>query len=47
MEFRKMILKKLLGQKWRNKYREQTYGHGERGGQGELDGERNMETYHM
>ena len=28
MEFIKMILKKLFaGQKWRNKYREQTYGH--------------------
>ena len=25
--------------------REQTYGHGERGGEGEMYGERNMETY--
>ena len=27
------------------RYREQTYGHGERGGEGEMYGERNMETY--
>ena len=27
------------------KHREQTYGHGERGGEGELYGESNMETY--
>ena len=27
------------------KQREQTYGHGERGGEGELYGESNMETY--
>ena len=31
MEFRKMILKNLLtGQQWKNRHREQTYGHGER-----------------
>ena len=27
------------------KHREQTYGHGERGGEGEMCGEINMETY--
>ena len=27
------------------KHREQTYGHGERGGEGEMYGESNMETY--
>ena len=35
-----MVPKNLLaGQQWRNRHREQTYGHGERGG------ESNMETY--
>ena len=29
----------------RNRHREQTYGHGERGGEGEIYGESNMETY--
>ena len=34
-----MILKNLLtGQQWRNRHREQTYGHGERGGEGEMVG---------
>ena len=28
-----------------DKHREQTYGHGERGGEGERYGESNMETY--
>ena len=43
---RKMVLKNLFtGQQWRNKHREQTYGHGERGGEDEMYGERNMETY--
>ena len=33
MEFRKMILMNLFaGQQWRNRHREQTYGHGERRG---------------
>ena len=41
-----MILKKLLGQKWRNKYREQTYGH-DAGGDGGMCAESNMETYRM
>ena len=41
-----MVLKNLLtGQQWRNRHREQTYGHGERGGEGERYGKSNMETY--
>ena len=35
----------FAGQQWRNKHREQTYGHGERGGEGEMYGETNMEIY--
>ena len=35
----------FTGQQWRNRHREQTYGHGERGGEGEIYGERNMEIY--
>jgi len=35
----------FIGQQWRNRHREQTYGHGERGREGEMDGESNMETY--
>ena len=46
MESRKMVLKNLFtGQQWRNRHREQTYGHGEKGGEGEMYGESNMETY--
>ena len=46
MESRKVILKNLFtGQQWRNRHREQTYGHGERGGEGEMYGNSNMETY--
>ena len=41
-----MVLRNLLtGQQWRNRHREQTYGHGEKGGEGEMYGESNMETY--
>ena len=41
-----MVLKNLsTGQQWRNRHREQTYDHGERGGEGEMYGESNMETY--
>ena len=41
-----MVLKNLfVGQQWKNRHREQTYGHGERGGEGEMYGESNMETY--
>jgi len=46
MESRKMVLKDLFaGQQWENRNREQTYGHGKRGGEGEMYGESNMETY--
>ena len=35
MESRKMVLKNLFtGQQWRNTHSEQTYGHGEKGGEG-------------
>ena len=49
MECRKMILKNLFGaQQWRSKHtecREQSFEHGERGGEGEMHGKSNMETY--
>ena len=46
MESKKMELKNLFTEKqWRNKHREQTYGHGERGGEIEMYGKSNMETY--
>ena len=35
----------LTGQQWRNRHREQTHGPGERGGEGEMYGQSNMETY--
>ena len=41
-----MVLKNLFsGQQWRNRHREQTYGQGERGGEGEMYGKSNTETY--
>ena len=41
-----MVLKNLFaGQQWRNRHREYTYGHEERGGEGEMYVESNMETY--
>ena len=41
-----MVLKNLFtGQQWRNRHREHTYGHRERGGGGEMYGKSNMETY--
>ena len=41
-----MVLKNLFaGQQWRNRHREQTYGHGEREGEGEMYGKSNLETY--
>ena len=41
-----MVLKNLFpGQQWRNGHRELTHGHGERGGEGEMYGESNTETY--
>ena len=46
MYSRKMVLKNLFtGQQWRNIHREQTYGHGEKGREGEMYGKSNMETY--
>ena len=46
VESRKMVLKNLFaGQHWRNRHREQNYGHGEQGGEGEKYGESNVETY--
>ena len=46
MESRKMLLKNLLtGKQWRNRSGEQTCRHGERGEEGEMYGESNMETY--
>ena len=40
-----MVLKNLFtGQQWRNRHREQTYGPGEGGGEGEMHGKSNMET---
>ena len=42
-ESRKMVLNNLFtGQQWRNRT---DYGHGERGGEGEIYGKSNMETY--
>ena len=41
-----MVLKNLFaGQQWRNRHREQTHGHGERGGEGAMYGDSNMEIY--
>ena len=46
MESRKMVLKNLFtGQQWRKRHKEKIYGHGERGGEGEMYGKSNMETY--
>ena len=46
MESRKMVLKNLFpGQQWRNRHREQTYGHRERGGEGKIYRNSKMETY--
>ena len=41
-----MVLKNLFtGQQWRNRHREEAYGHGERGGEGEVYGRSNMEIF--
>ena len=41
-----MALKNLFaGQQWRNRLKEYTYGHEERGGESEMYGKSNMETY--
>ena len=46
MESREIVPNNLFaGQQWRKRHREQTYGHGERGGEGEMYGESDMETY--
>ena len=45
-ESRKMVLKNLFtGKQWRKRHREETYGHGERGGESEMYGKSNIETY--
>ena len=44
MESRKIVMMNLFArQQWRN--REQTYGHKDRGGEGEMYGESNVEVY--
>ena len=40
-----LIMNLSSGHQWKNSHREQTYGHGERGGDGEMYGESDMETY--
>ena len=41
-----MVLKNLFtGQQWKIRHREQTYGQGERGGEDEMYGKSNKETY--
>ena len=41
-----MVLRNLFTeQQWRNRHREKTYRHGERGGESEMYGKSNMETY--
>ena len=45
-ESRTKVLKKVCaGQQWRNRHRQWTYGHGERGGEGEMYAKSNLETY--
>ena len=40
-----MVVKNLFtGQQWGNRHREQTYGHGERGAEGDMYGKSNMKT---
>ena len=46
MESIKTVLKNFLaGQQWRSRHRVQTYRREERGGEAEMNGESNMETY--
>ena len=41
-----MVLMNIFaGQQWRRRDKEQTYGHGERGGEGRMYGKSIMETY--
>ena len=43
-----MVLMNLFaGQQWKIRNREQTYGHGEKGGEGEMYGESMAIYYHM
>ena len=39
-----LLMNLFTGQQWRNRHREQTYGH-QKGGEGQMYGESNMETY--
>ena len=46
MESREIVPNNLFaGQQWRKRHREQTSGHAERGGEGKMYGESDMETY--
>ena len=45
MESRMVLVSLFAEQRWRHRHREQTYGHGERGGEGEVNGERSMDAY--
>ena len=46
MESREIVPNNLFArQQWRERHREQTYGHGEREGEGEMYGNSNTETY--
>ena len=46
MESRKVVPMNLFArQQWRNRHRGQTYRHRERGGEREMYGKSNMETY--
>ena len=40
-----VVMNIFAEQQWRHRHREQTYGHRERGGDGEMYGKSNMETY--
>ena len=45
-ESRKIVQKNVFtGKQWRNTHREQTYGHGQKGGEDEMYGKSNMEAY--
>ena len=46
MESKSMVLMNLSsGQQWRNTHTEMTYGHDERGREGEMYGKSNRETF--
>ena len=43
---RKIVQKNVFtGKQWRNRHREQTYGHGQKEGEGEMHGKSNIEAY--